>query len=112
MALTRGSTGNSKPRIIEAISTSPATARKPRAKKTGSATKPKANTGKKRTGVTSGRVAKPKTATKKKATPKDKVEGAIEKAKGAVEGKPSKKAAGTKQMKGTKPKKAAVVPAA
>ena len=53
--------------------------------------------------------ASKRTATKKRApathkrkpTIKDKVEGAAEKLAGEVEGKPAKKAAGTKKMKGT-----------
>lgn len=42
------------------------------------------------------------TPTKKRGRPtlKDKVEGAIEKAKGVVEGRPGKKAAGTRKMRG------------
>jgi hypothetical protein len=100
MALTRGATGNSKPRILEAISTSPATNRKPRAKKTGAT---KANTSKKRTTAT-GKVTKPKTTTtghKRKSSVKDKVEGAVEKVVGKVEKKLGKVGAGSKKMHGT-----------
>ncbi len=95
MALTRGSTGNSKPRILQPISTSPATTRKPRAKKS---TTTKANTGKKRTGtgVVGSKVTKKPAAThKRKTSVKDKVAGAVEKMEEKVEGKPGKTAAGT-----------------
>ena len=94
MAVTRGATGNSRPRIIATIDT--ATATKPR-KST------KANTSKPRTPATkTGRVAKaPSTHHKRKPNVKDKVEGAIEKAVGKVERKPGKEGAGTKKMKGT-----------
>ncbi|MFS8252225.1 hypothetical protein ACHK7U_00410, partial [Staphylococcus hominis] len=83
-------TGNSKPRVFNAISTDPvrkSTVGKKRGRKPGTTTK-------------AAGVTKPKTQ-KRKPTIKDKVEGAIEKAEGAVLKKPGKKAAGTKQMKGT-----------
>ena len=85
MASTRAATGNSKPRVFAAISTDPVQKRK-----TTTARKPKATAG----------VTKPKTQ-KRKPSVKDKVAGAVKKAEGAVTKKPTKKAAGTKEMKGT-----------
>jgi len=65
----------------------------------------KANTSKPRAkAATAGRVEKKKApATKNKRTPTvvDKVKGVVEKAVGTIEGKPAKKAAGTKKIKGT-----------
>lgn len=103
-ASTRASTGNSKPRLVQQIEN----AVMPKKRTTATA-----NTSKPRT--MGGRVAKPKaTATttgpktklvKKRRTPmekaKDKVVGATEKLVGEVEGKPGKKAAGTRKVHGT-----------
>jgi len=89
MAGTRSSTGNSKPRVIETVSTEPT-------RKRTTTKKPKSNTSAKR-------VTKPKTGggvRKHKPTLKDKAEGAIEKVVGKVEGKPGKEGAGTKKMRG------------
>lgn len=97
MAATRASTGNSKPRVLPAISTTPERQRKSTTTKAGtkkSATK-KSTTG---AGVTK---KAPNTHHKRKATVSDKVKGALEKAEGAVTRKPGKKAAGTKKMRGT-----------
>jgi len=111
MATTRARTGNSKPRIVEEIKA--VVGPKKRA-----APKAKANTSKPRSNkVASGRVAKPKTTTtttkggpnvktvKKPRTKTekvvDKIVGTGEKIVGDVEGKPGKKAAGTKKVRGT-----------
>jgi len=98
MAATRASTGNSKPRVAAAISTTPerkpkstTTTRKPTTKK---ATTKKSTTG---AGVTK---------TKRKPNVKDKAEGALEKVEGTLTRKPGKKAAGTKKMNGTQAKTA------
>lgn len=92
MAQTRGATGNSRPRVFASIATEPATRRK-----TTTTTKKKsAATG---AGVTKKRA--PNTHHKRQPHLKDKVEGALEKAKGTIERKPGKKAAGTKKMRGT-----------
>jgi len=102
MASTRAATGNSKPRVFQAVSTDPVrktTAGRKRTTKT-TTTKPAA----KKT-TTTGRVSKPKTV-KGKPSVKDKVEGALKKAEGTVTNKPGKKAAGTKQAKGTDGKSA------
>jgi hypothetical protein len=102
-ASTRASTGNSKPRLLQQVEDVITPKKR---------TTTTANTSKPRT--TTGRVTKPKTTTattgprtkivKKKRTPtvkvKDKVAGAAEKLVGEVEGKPGKKAAGTKKANG------------
>lgn len=94
MAATRASTGNSKPRVLMAISTTPE-----RKSKTTTGRK----MGTKKKSVTGAGVKKRAPATHHKRQPhlKDKVEGALEKAEGAVTHKPGKKAAGTKKMRGT-----------
>jgi hypothetical protein len=102
MASTRAATGNSKPRVFTPVSTDPVrktTAGKKRGRKPGVTIK---TTTKK---TTTGRVTKPKTQ-KRKPSVKDKVEGALEKAEGAILNKPGKKAAGTKKAKGTDGKNA------
>jgi hypothetical protein len=94
MASTRATTGNSKPRVFQAISTEPGrktTGGKKRGPKKATATKAKKPTG----------VTKKKAPTKRKTSVKDKVEGAAKKAEGKVLNKPGKEGAGTKQMKGT-----------
>ncbi|KAJ9607271.1 hypothetical protein H2200_008344 [Cladophialophora chaetospira] len=97
MAQTRGATGNSKPRVFETVSTE--TTRKPR--KTPATKKEKAVTKKPAAaGVTKKR------ATKTKPSLKDKAEGVVDKVAGAVEGKPGKKAAGEKKIRGGKTAKA------
>ena len=95
---TRSKTGNSKPRIFAEVE-APAIPTKKRSNKKKSTTK--ANTSKPRSKkTTTGRVAKPKTTTKKapakkektvKAKAESKINGAVEKLEGAVEGKPAKK---------------------
>jgi len=99
---TRSKTGNSKPRIFAEVE-APAIPTKKRSTKKKTTTK--ANTSKPRSKKTAtGRVAKPKTTTstttkkapaKKEKTVKAKAEskinGAVEKLEGAVEGKPAKK---------------------
>ena len=103
-ASTRASTGNSKPRLVQQIEN--AVAPKKRTTTTANTSKPR---------TTGGRVAKPKTTAtttgpktkvvKKRRTPtekaKDKVVGTAEKLVGEVEGKPGKKAAGTRKANGT-----------
>lgn len=93
MASTRATTGNSKPRVFPSVSTEPV--RKTAAPKKRSTTTAKPTTKK----TTAGRVTKP--AAKGKPSVKDKVEGAAKKVAGTVERKPAKKAAGSKQAKGT-----------
>ena len=102
-ASTRASTGNSKPRLLQQVED--AITPKKRTTTTANTSKPR---------TTTGRVSKPKTTTattgprtkivKKKRTPtekvKDKVAGAAEKLVGEGEGKPGKKAAGTKKANG------------
>ncbi|MCJ1460762.1 hypothetical protein MMC28_011144 [Mycoblastus sanguinarius] len=107
-ALTRGATGHPAPRkpFTPAVAPPPAKAKKSAAPKSKAAIpKAKANISKPRAKATAtGRVEKKKApATKNKREPSmtDKVKGAVEKAVGIVEGKPGKKAAGTKKMKGT-----------
>ena len=101
MASTRAATGHSKPRVFAAISTEPG-----RKTTTGKKSSTKATAGKPAAKKTAaGRVTKPKTQ-KRKPTVKDKVEGAAKKAEGAVTGNAAKKAAGTKQAKGTDGKRA------
>lgn len=106
-ASTRASTGNSKPRIVQQIED--VVAPKKRTTTTANTSKPRANT------TAAGRITKPKTTStttgprtkvvKKRRTPtekaKDKVAGAAEKLVGEVEGKPGKKAAGTRKTNGT-----------
>ncbi|KAF6228355.1 hypothetical protein HO133_008085 [Letharia lupina] len=94
---------NRTPRVLFAIED---VAPKPKStSKKSSVPKTKANTSKPRAkAATAGRVEKKKApATKNKRTPTvtDKVKGVVEKAVGTIEGKPAKKAAGTKKIKGT-----------
>jgi hypothetical protein len=84
MALTRGSTGNARPRKFDAPAP-PAAAATTTTKKR--STKAKTATGR----VAKPRAAGPAAAHGRKPTPGDKVEAAVEKAKGAVERKPGKK---------------------
>lgn len=99
MASTRSTTGNSKPRVVATISTEPS-------RKRTTTKKTKANTSKPRStaGITKKRA--PATHHKRKPSIKDKVEGAVEKVVGKIEGKPGKEGAGTKKMRGTDGKKA------
>ncbi|KAH7392383.1 hypothetical protein DE146DRAFT_634523 [Phaeosphaeria sp. MPI-PUGE-AT-0046c] len=95
-ATTRARTGSSKPRIIQAIESSIAPTKKT----------PKANTSKPRstTGTASGRVTKTTTVKKPRTKTEkviDKIVGSGEKVVGDVEGKPGKKAAGTRKARGT-----------
>lgn len=106
MAQTRGATGHSKPRSFPTVSTEPAQKRTTKTTVKKPVTKRVANGG-----VTKSRA--PATHHKRKSSVKDKIGGAVEKAKGVVERKPGKKAAGTKKIKGTdgknsRAKKAAV----
>ena len=102
MASTRSTTGNSKPRVITAITAEPS---RKRATTTKKRTTTKANTSKPRsTGVTKKKA--PATHHKRKSSVKDKVEGAVEKVVGEIENKPGKEGAGTKKMRGTDGKKA------
>lgn len=94
MAATRASTGNSKPRLVATVSTTPE-----RKRKTTTTRKPAVKKSTTSAGVTKKRA--PNTHHKRKASLKDKVEGALEKAEGKVTRKPGKKAAGTKKMRGT-----------
>jgi hypothetical protein len=93
MPSTRSATGNSRPRVhatVEAPTRPVASRKRGPAKSTAVTTKkPKAKTTK------TGRV------TKKKSTLKDKAEGVVLKAEGALTGKEGKKAAGTKKIRGT-----------
>lgn len=103
MAATRASTGNSKPRVAAAVSTTPerkrnTTTTKPATKK---ATTKNSTTG---AGVTKERATP--THHKRKPHVKDKVEGALEKAEDTAARKPGKQAAGTKKMNGTNGKNA------
>jgi hypothetical protein len=95
MASTRSTTGHSKPRVVATISTEPSRKRTTTTKKT------KANTSKPRS--TAGVIKKraPATHHKRKPSVKDKVEGAVEKVIGKIEGKPGKVGAGTKKIHGT-----------
>ncbi|KAH6304878.1 hypothetical protein HBI37_094520 [Parastagonospora nodorum] len=95
-ATTRARTGNSKPRLIAALTPSSSTTKakantsKPRDTKVA---KPKAATG---AGVVKAK--KPRTKTEKVV---DKIVGTGEKVVGDVTGKPGKKAAGTRKARGT-----------
>ncbi|CAD6580327.1 MAG: hypothetical protein ASARMPREDX12_009522 [Alectoria sarmentosa] len=94
---------NRTPRVLFAIEDA---APKPKStSKKSTIPKTKANTSKPRAkAATAGRVEKKKApVTKNKRTPTvaDKGKGVVEKAVGTVEGKPAKKAAGTKKTKGT-----------
>ncbi|KIW16142.1 hypothetical protein PV08_06193 [Exophiala spinifera] len=95
MAQTRGATGNAKPRIFTTPSTEPVQKRKAGTTTKKRTTKPKSATG---AGITKKSAP---AAHKRKPSIKDKVEGAVEKVVGTLEGKPGKKAAGTKKIKGT-----------
>ncbi|KAI4182220.1 MAG: hypothetical protein L6R41_006118 [Letrouitia leprolyta] len=129
MAKTRGDSGITVPRALFTIPTAsskPATKKKTSATTKKPATAPKANTSKPRVKeatatknkTTTGRVSKaavapkakkaapatkraPKTTNNREVSLLDKVQGVAEKIAGVVQGKPGKKAAGTKKMKGT-----------
>ncbi|KAI1775605.1 hypothetical protein F4818DRAFT_383016 [Hypoxylon cercidicola] len=94
MPSTRSSTGHSKPRVHLSISTEPE--RKHRTTGT-----------KKHTTTTSGRTGAgvtkraPATHHKRKPHLTDKIEGAAKKLVGKITRRPGKKAAGTRQMRGT-----------
>ncbi|MCJ1406129.1 hypothetical protein MMC19_000194 [Ptychographa xylographoides] len=88
MALTRGATGNSRPRKADTVTTTTTT------KKT-TTRKPRAGGVKKTTTTKKGPVKR-----KRKAGVGAKIEGAMEKMKGSIEGRPGKKAAGTRKMRG------------
>ena len=95
MASTRSTTGNSKPRVVAAISTEPSRKRATTKKTKANTSKPRSTAG----GVTKKRA--PATQHKRKPSIKDKAEGAVEKVVGKVEHKPGKEGAGTKKMHGT-----------
>ncbi|KAL9622845.1 MAG: hypothetical protein Q9160_002771 [Pyrenula sp. 1 TL-2023] len=100
MAITRNTTGSSRPRILGIIPTGPES-HKSRAttKKTSTTAARGRKTG---TTTTKGVTKKaPATHHKRKPTLKDKVEGAVEKVVGKAERKPGKEGAGTKKMRGT-----------
>ncbi|MCJ1446698.1 MAG: hypothetical protein MMC23_007204 [Stictis urceolatum] len=104
MAVTRHTTGSSRPRVFPVVETAPTTTRK-----TPTTVKPKTKK------TTAERVTKPTTTKstkkasvathKRKPTVGDKVKGALKKAEGAVQRKPGKKAAGTAEMRGHDGKK-------
>ncbi|KAL9112551.1 MAG: hypothetical protein Q9227_003122 [Pyrenula ochraceoflavens] len=107
MAVTRHTTGSSKPRIFGIIPTGPE--RKTTTTTTTTTTKRGGAGGRKRGpkttttgggGVTKTKKA-PATHHKRKPTLKDKVSGAVEKVVGKAERKPGKEGAGTKKMRGT-----------
>ncbi|KAI5918305.1 hypothetical protein F4810DRAFT_715655 [Camillea tinctor] len=106
MASTRASTGNSRPRIHNPISTAPERKRRTTTttttKKRGAPAKKSTTTA---TTTTNGGVRKrgrpPLHHHKRKPHLSDKIEGAVEKAVGAVTRRPGKKAAGTRKMRGT-----------
>ncbi|KAI0596658.1 hypothetical protein F4775DRAFT_289573 [Biscogniauxia sp. FL1348] len=105
MASTRASTGNSRPRIHNPISTAPE--RKRRATAGGGTSTKKRGAPKKSTTTTTTTGAgvrkrgRPPLHHKRKPHLSDKVEGAVEKAVGAVTRRPGRKAAGTRKMRGT-----------
>ncbi|KAI1496599.1 hypothetical protein F5X99DRAFT_399976 [Biscogniauxia marginata] len=113
MASTRASTGNSRPRVHNTVSTAPERKRRTTggtgttAKKRGAttaATKKNNRTTGTSTSTGAGvrkRGRPPIHHHKRKPHLSDKVEGAIEKAVGAATRSPGKKAAGTKKMRGT-----------
>ncbi|MCJ1395195.1 hypothetical protein MMC18_008078 [Xylographa bjoerkii] len=88
MALTRATTGHSRPRKDTVTATTTAT-KKPTTRKPRAGGVKKTTTTKKGLGKRKG---KPGMMAK--------MEGALEKAKGEVEGRPGKKAAGTRKMRG------------
>ncbi|KAI0896865.1 hypothetical protein F4806DRAFT_411888 [Annulohypoxylon nitens] len=93
MAFTRSSTGHSKPRIQLNISTEPE--RKRNTKHTTTTT-----TGRRRGHGITG-TTQPATHHHRKPHLKDKIEGAAKKLNGKLTRRPGKKAAGTRQMRGT-----------
>lgn len=95
MAQTRGTTGNSKPRVFPTVSTEPVRKRKTTAATGAAGKKKKTATG----AVTKKRA--PAASTKGKSSIKDKIEGAADKLAGSIENKPAKKAAGTKKTSKT-----------
>ncbi|MCJ1316381.1 hypothetical protein MMC15_001702 [Xylographa vitiligo] len=90
MALTRATTGHSRPRKDTVTATTTTTTKKTTTRK------PRAGGGVKKTTTTK------KGPAKRKGKPgvMAKMEGALEKVKGEVEGRPGKKAAGTRKMRG------------
>ncbi|KAK6854618.1 hypothetical protein PG990_008086 [Apiospora arundinis] len=107
MASTRSTTGNSKPRLHNLVSTTPERKRntKSPAKRGNTTTTTTTKTTTKRSG---GGVTKsgagtraPNTHHKRKSTLGDKIEGVADKVVGTVTRKPGKKAAGTKKIRGT-----------
>lgn len=105
MASTRSTTGNSKPRLQNLVSTTPERKRKTTTKSPASKRGTTTTTTTKRSG---GGVTKsgagtraPNTHHKRKSHLGDKIEGVADKVVGTVTGKPGKKAAGTKKMRGT-----------
>ena len=102
MAVTRGTTGKSAPRVPFMISTEPGRKTTGGRKKSSTTKKPASKK------VSTGRVTKKSTPAthKRKPSVKDKVEGTVKKAVGKAERKPGKVGAATKQKKGTDGKKA------
>ncbi|KAI1485042.1 hypothetical protein F5X96DRAFT_661683 [Biscogniauxia mediterranea] len=111
MASTRASTGNSRPRIHNPISTAPE--RKRRATTSTTSTTKKRGAPKKSAASTAATTTTTGAGVRKRGRPpllhhhkrkphlSDKVEGAVEKAVGAVTRRPGRKAAGTRKMRGT-----------
>ncbi|KAI5862215.1 hypothetical protein GGS23DRAFT_112001 [Durotheca rogersii] len=95
MAVTRSSTGHSKPRIHLSVSTEPE-------RRSNAAGAKKHSAGARAgTGVHKQKRAPPATHHKRKPRLGDKIEGAAQKAVGKVTRRPGKKAAGTRKMRGT-----------
>ncbi|KAI1090604.1 hypothetical protein F5B19DRAFT_494175 [Rostrohypoxylon terebratum] len=97
MAFTRSSTGHSKPRIQLNISTEPER-RRNNTKHTGHTTTTTTN---RRRGHGITGTTQPATHHHRKPHLKDKIEGAAKKLNGTLTRRPGKKAAGTRQMRGT-----------
>ncbi|KAK6851019.1 hypothetical protein PG987_000653 [Apiospora arundinis] len=91
MASTRSTTGNSKPRLHNLVSTTPERKRNTKSPR-------EAGGGVTKSGA---RTRAPNTHHKRKSTLGDKIEGVADKVVGTVTRKPGKKAAGTKKIRGT-----------
>ncbi|KAK2740248.1 hypothetical protein FQN55_008974 [Onygenales sp. PD_40] len=112
MAVTRGSTGNARPRVIQPISTSPSSK-----KRRNAGTKPKAADDTKAKASSSKRGPKPKASTgagvtKKVKAAKSKVEGAVAKAAGKAAKDPATKKGAKASKKAEANAHAAPAPAA
>ncbi|KAI1470174.1 uncharacterized protein F4812DRAFT_457566 [Daldinia caldariorum] len=95
-ASTRASTGHSKPRIHLTVSTEPE-----RKRRTGGTTTTRHNHHHHHTTKRTGATRAPATHHKRKPHLSDKIEGAAKKLVGKITRRPGKKAAGTRQMRGT-----------